>query len=296
MSSLAMSLPDGYSLLRAEEKLDALWARVSSDPYPEGALPTSVPGPWGRRKLFSTEFNRGSFELPGDELPPDRPKLVHTYGTCALVTLKITSPHAYTGVFAKGGAALLRFSDAKGGGAFMPSIALKFMVTGKPSLNLLALPTAYREKGDLRCFSSAYSNATVPAKEFDSKLVQSAFQKAAKALGGTRLYAVYLPLHHLAGLHADGTSAASPVVPDRVEFHPTEEAKRACPDGKDFRTSLGRMPAGIKLFDVRVGEKIDQPTQPMGEVWLDSTFVASRYGDERLFFAHDVGPTTSTPH
>ncbi|MDC0745622.1 hypothetical protein [Polyangium mundeleinium] len=291
-----MSLPDGYSSLRAEEKLDALWARVSSDPYPENALPTSVPGPWGRRKLFSTAFNRGSFELPGDELPPDRPKLVHTYGTCARVTLKVTAPHPYTGVFAKGGAALLRFSDAKGGGSFAPSIALKFFVNGKPSLNLLTLPTDHREKGDLRCFSSVYCNSTVPAKEFDSKLVQGAFQKAAKALGGTRLYSVYLPLHHLAGMHLDGASADNPVVPDRIEFHPTEEAKRACPDALDFRLSLGRVPAGIKLCDVHVAPKIDQPTQPMGELWLDSTFVASRYGDERLFFAHDVGPTEPVPH
>lgn len=291
-----MSLPDGYSRLGAEEKLDALWALVSSDPYPEGALPTRVPGPWGRRKLFSTSFNRGSFELSGDELPPDRPKLVHTYGSCARVTMKITASHPYTGVLAKGGPALLRFSDAKGGGSFAPSIALKFLVTGKASLNFLGLPNDYREKGDLRCFSSVYCNSTVPAKEFDTKLVQGAFQKAAKALGGTRLYSVYLPLHHLAGMGADGAAAENPVVPDRVEFHPTEEAKRACPEALDFRLSLGRMPAGIKLFDVRVAAKIDQPAEPMGEVWLDSTFVASKYGDERLFFAHDVGPTTDVPH
>ncbi|MDC3961174.1 hypothetical protein [Polyangium jinanense] len=291
-----MSLPDGYSLLRAEEKLDALWARVSSDPYPEGALPTSVPGPWGRRKLFSTAFNRGSFELSGDELPPDRPKLVHTYGTCARVTLKITAELPYTGVLAKGGSALLRFSDAKGGGSFAPSIALKFFVTGKPSLNFLGLPNDYREKGDLRCFSSVYCNSTVPAKEFDTKLVQAAFQKAANSLGGTRLYSVYLPLHHLAGMGADGATADNPVVPDRIEFHPTAEAKRACPDTSDFRLSLGRVPAGIKLFDVHVAPKIDQPTKPLGELWLDSAFVASKYGDERLFFAHDVGPTTPGPH
>lgn len=290
MSSLVMSLPDGYALLGAEEKLEALWARVSEDPYAEGALPTRVPGPWGRRKLFSTEWNRGSFELAGDELPADRPKLVHTYGACARVTLKITASHPYTGIFAKGGAALLRFSDAKGGGAFLPSIALKFMVSGKPSLNLLALPNDYRAKGDLRCFSSVYCNATVPAKEFDSKLVQGAFEKAAKALGGTRLHAVYLPLHHLAGMSADGAAVESAVVPDRVEFHPTDEVKRACPDARDFRVSLGRVPSGIKLFDVRGAAKIDAKAEPMGEVWLESGFVASRYGDERLFFAHDVGP------
>lgn len=290
-----MSLPEGYPKLRAEEKLDALWARVNSDPYPEGALPTRVPGPWGRRKLFSVEYNKGSFELPGDELPPDRPKLVHTYGACARVSLKITASHPYTGVLQKGGAALLRFSDAKGGGSFLPSIALKFLVDGGPSLNLLALPNDYREKGDLGCFSSTYCNATMPAKEFDGKLVQGAFQKAASALGGTRLYSVYLPLHHLAGKHADGTAPESPVVPDRIEFHPTNEARGACPDANDFRVSLGRMKAGIKLFEVHLAPKLEKPAVAVGELWLESPFVASRYGDERLFFAHDVGPTTAGP-
>ncbi|MDI1445333.1 hypothetical protein [Polyangium sp. 6x1] len=290
------SSPQQVVILPAEEKLEELWARVRSDPYPEGELPTSVPGPWGRRKLFSNAFNRGSFEILGDELPPDRPKLVHTYGTCARVTLKITASHPYTGIFEEGSPALLRFSDAKGGGSFMPSIALKFMIMGYASRNLLALPNDYRAKNDLRCFSSAFCNATVPAKEFDSKLVQGAFQRTAEALGGTRLYGVYLPLHHIAGISTDGTPVPKPVVPDRVEFHPTEEAKRACPDGLDFRLSLARVPAGIKLFDVHVAAKIDEPTQPMGELWLDTPFVASRFGDERLFFAHDVGPTTPVPH
>ncbi len=286
-----MSLQAGYEALGAAEKLDALWARVTSDPYPEGAHPTRVPGPWGRRKLFSVPFNRGSFELPGDELPPDRPKLVHTYGACARVTLKITAKLPYTGVFAEGGASLLRFSDAKGGSGFVPSLAFKFFVDGKPSQNLLCLPSEAREKGDLRCFSSTYSNAAPPARELDTKLVQSAFQKTAKALGGTRLYAVYLPLHNIAGATREGVAVNDPVVPDRVEFRPTDEVKRASPEASDFRISLARIPAGTKLFDVHAAPSIDRPTELLGEVWLESAFVASRYGDERLFFAHDVGPT-----
>jgi hypothetical protein len=291
-----MSLPADYQKRSASEKLDLVWAKVNSDPYPEGALPTRIPGPWGRRKLFSVEFNRGSFELPGDELPPDRPKLVHTYGSCARVTMKVTASLPYTGLFQTGGEALIRFSDAKGGSGFVPSLALKFMVDGRPSLNLLTLPSEHREKGDKRCFSSAYCNATPPARELDTKLVQRAFLKTAQELGGTRLYAVYLPLHHLAQSFTDGQSPDKPVVPDRIEFHPTEDVKRLCPDTPDFRTSLARIPKGTKLFDVHVAQRIDMPTVLLGELYLDSPWVASRYGDERLFFAHDVGPTTPVPH
>jgi hypothetical protein len=291
-----MSFPSDYQSRAGAEKLGLLWSQVKVDPYPSSALPTAVPGPWGRRKLFSVDFNRGSFELPGDELPLDRPKLVHTWGSCALVTLKVTEKHPYTGVFETGGAALLRFSDATGGGKFLPSIALKFMVDGKPSLNYLALPSVLRAKGDLRPLSSTFSNAAPPAESFDAKLVQKSFQKTANALGGTRLYGVYLPLHHLAEMGLDGKAVASAVVPDRLEFKPTEEAKRVCGEGVDFRTGLAKIPKGTKLFEVFVGEKVDKAVVPFGEVTLDSEWVASPYGDERLFFAHDVGPKAGGGH
>jgi hypothetical protein len=286
-----MPLPSDYQRRSAAEKLDLLWAEIQSDPYPDGALPTEVPGVWGRRHLFSVDFNRGSFEHAEDELPAGRAKLVHTHGTCARVTVKVTASHPYTGVFAKGGQAILRFSDATGGGDFTPSLALKFFVDGKPSVNLLALPKAPRAPKDQRFFSSAYANATFPATSFDKKLVQSAFQKAAKALGGTRLYAVYLPLHHIASVHVDGTPPAKAEVPDRIELHPTAEAVRAAGEGGDWRAALAKIPAGTKLFELKVSPRIDAEATPYGELWLESKCVASRYGDERLFFQHDVGPT-----
>lgn len=291
-----MSLPSDYQARKGREKLELLWSRVLADPYPEGALPTRVPGAWGRRKLFSVEFNRGSFELPGDELPPERAKLVHTWGTCALVTLSVTGKLPYTGLFASGGTALLRFSDATGGNKFLPSIALKFMVDGGPSLNFLALPKVLREDGDMHPLSSTFSNAAPPARAFDTKLVQRSFQKTAEALGGTRLYGVYLPLHHMAGVDGEGKKSETPVVPDRLEFVPTDEAKSVCPSRGDFRTSLARIPKGTKLFDVRVSPRMDKETEPFGELRLDSAWVASPYGDERLFFAHDVGPTGPSGH
>ncbi len=291
-----MSLPSDLKQRPSAEQLDLLWKEVIADPYPKGELPTQVPGAWARRKLFSVGFNRGSFELPGDELPADRPKLVHTWGTCARVRMKIDEAHGFTGIVEQGGEALLRFSDANGGPKFLPSLALKFMITGHASLNLLALPMNYRDKGDRHPLSSIFSNGTQPAKEFDAKLVQRSFQKTADALGGTRLYAVYLPLHHLAGMHSDGSLVQKPVVADRIEFHPTAEARKASDGGKDFREALAQIPKDTKLFDLQVSEHLEKPARPLGELWLESEFIASRYGDERLFFAHDVGPTGGAKH
>jgi hypothetical protein len=196
----------------------------------------------------------------------------------------------------QGGEALVRFSDAKGGSNFLPSLAFKFFIDGRSSTNVLVLPTAYRDKGDRRCFSSTYCNATTPAKELDTKLVQRTFQKTAKAMGTSRLYAVYLPLHDFASIRTDGSKPENPVVPDRLEFVPTDEVKAACPDLPDFRRALAAIPVGTILFRVFASPKIDKPLQPVGEVRLDSAWVASAYGDTRLFFQHDTGPIGSHPH
>lgn len=293
--STRMALPSDYESRSAREKNDLLWANLNADAYPDTKLPTRAPSPIARFKLFSVEFNKGSF-VAGDELPPDRPKLVHTYGTCARVSLHITEKHPYTGMLERGGDAIVRFSDAKGGGNFLPSMAFKFFVDGRSSTNVLVLPSEYRQKGDLRCFSSTYCNATPPAKELDTKLVQRTFQKTAKALGASRLYAVYLPLHDFASIRQDGSKPETPVVPDRIEFVPTDAAKKACSDAPDFRRALATVPAGTILFNVFAAEKIDKPLERVGEVRLDSAWVASAYGDERLFFQHDHGPIGDHPH
>ncbi|HRI68444.1 MAG TPA: hypothetical protein PK156_29650 [Polyangium sp.] len=290
-----MSLPSDYEKRSAREKNDLIWANINSDPHSEAKLPTSAPSPIARLKLFSVDFNKGSF-APGDELPPERKKLVHTYGTCARVSLHITEKHPYTGMLEKGGEAIVRFSDAKGGGSFMPSMAFKFFIDGRLSTNVLVLPSAYREKGDMRCFSSTYCNGTPPAKELDTKLVQRAFQKTAKSLNATRLYAVYLPLHDFSSIRADGTKPENPVVPDRVEFVPTDEVKKACPDLPDFRQALAKIPAGTVLFKVFAAPALDKPSTLVGELRQDSAWVASEYGDTRLFFQHDRGPTGDHGH
>lgn len=47
---------------------------------------------------------------------------------------------------------------------------------------------------------------------------------------------------------------------------------------------------GTPLFEVRVADAIDAPAVPLGRLTAASRLVASRYGDERLFFQHSIGP------
>ena len=79
-------------------------------------------------------------------------------------------------------------------------------------------------------------------------------------------------------------------MPDRLELHGTLEAREALIDDRDWRRSLAALPTGVRLFDLKIAESIDARAEAYGCLTLDAPFVASRYGDEQLFFQHDVGP------
>jgi hypothetical protein len=283
------NLPVDHLDKSADQQLSALWSLVSRAPYAPDGLPRRVPGALSRLKLFSVGYNRVSLEHPGDELPPERKKIIHTYGSCALVALEVQQARAYTGLFGSGAQALLRVSDADGAAKFLPALALKVPVAGHPSVNLFAMPNQHGAKtGDV--FAHTYSNALPAASDLPMRLVARAFQKTAKALQTTRLYAQYLPLHEPAGIRQDGTREPTPVVPDRIELRPTG-ALHTSKDGQpDWRTELALLEPGTTLFDAWVAAAIDQPAEPLGRLVLKSRFVASAYGDERLFFRHDTGP------
>ena len=284
------SLPDDYVSLPAARKLDLLWQRVATAPYARDRLPVRPPSLLERRHLFKVGHNRGAFEHDGDEVAGGRDKLIHAHGTVAWVKLDITRPHPYTGLFATGGPALLRVSDAVGGPVFSPSHALKFPVDGRPSINVFANQMHHHAKRDYDVFARAYANSLPTPTTLDGRLVAHAFQRTARALGGTRLYSNYLPLHDAAGQNLDGTTAAQPVVPDRIELHPTGQLHTNAGGEPDWRLELADIEPGAVLFTVHLAGHIDEPAIECGALRLERRFVASRYGDRQLFFQHHIGP------
>ncbi|GAB4538567.1 MAG: hypothetical protein Tsb0020_52670 [Haliangiales bacterium] len=285
-----MSLPAHYQSLSGSEKLELLWQRVSADPYPHGNLPTKPPSGFARRKVFTVRHNRVSFEHTSDEMPGERRKLVHAYGSVAVVKLVITEPHPYTGIFASGGQALLRISDAAGGSTFAPTNALKFLIDGHPSVNVFANQAAHGPADNFDIFSRHYANSLPTAQSPATKLIAWSFQRTADALGGKRLYAVYLPLHNAAEQNLDGSAVDTPVVPDRIELHPTGKLHISSTPDPDWRTALATLDPETVLYEVRLAEAIDRPAERVGHIEIERRFIASPYGDEALFFQHDVGP------
>jgi len=278
-----------YEREPAETKLDYLWGRVVSDAYEEGVLPVNAPGGWKRRRLFSVGYNRISFEHVSDELPEGREKLLHRHGCVARVRLDITHPQA-SGLLGTGGSGLMRLSDATGGGVLTPALALKLPVDGRPSQNFFALPMQHRDPKDPSFWSVPLSNAAPPPRKFDAKLLAGRFEATTQSLGATRAHAIYLPLHGLASIGADGVAIGQAVVPDRLELHASPEAQASHDPSLDWRVSAAQLTAGTCLYEVRLAATLEEAAVPVGAISLASELVASRYGDERLFFQHDVGP------
>lgn len=283
-------LPTSYVALSAAEKLALLWDRVRADVYPSDALPNDVPSDWARRRLFSVPYDRMSFEHCSDELPEGRVKLLHRHGAVAPVRFEVREDTPLTGLLGSGAEGLMRFSDASGGAIMTPSVALKFPLDGKASLNFFALPCAERDARSRDFFATPLSNAASPPQRMDEKLLAARFQKTAKTLRAPRLHARYLPLHELAESCVSGEVVGPPCVPDRLELHATAEAREACARAEDWRTGLATLERGARVYDVRFAMGLDAAAEPLGAIVLESTPVCSRYGDERLFFQHHTGP------
>lgn len=284
-------LPANYQSRPRAEKLDLLWKNVTATAYPPDRLPPGEPGLLARLPLFMVSYLRASVEHESDELPPGRVKLVHRYGAVARVRFEATTEQPYTGLLRGSHEGLLRFSAATAAPSFIPAIALKLFVDGRPSANIMAMHRNDGEGKNHDVFAVPYSNAVQPATRLPGTLLGRAFERAAKIIGGARLYGSYLPLHDVVNVQADGTAVANPVVPDRLVFQPL--VARASGPIADWRTRLAELPENTPLFDVQVARTIDSAPEPLGRLTLLSRFVASTYGDDVLFFQHHRGPAGS---
>jgi hypothetical protein len=146
LASLSLAdLPPGYQQLTAAEKLNILWSKVTVKPYAMTSLPTKDPSAFDMAKLFGGKYDSVSFTQASDEMPKNREKLIHTYGSAAKVELKIFPNSTYTGIFKTGGVGIARLSVAKQDKTnFIPGMALKVLIDGQRSQNFQVWRTSQR--------------------------------------------------------------------------------------------------------------------------------------------------------
>ncbi len=251
-----------------------------------------------------------------DEFEKPKPKLFHTYGTTAKITFTPEPNTPYTGLFSETAVGLARFSYAGpvAGVGVVPGLGFKFPLDGDhPSENLVVMRKLDRQQPLWRFFStrshnSVFQNAftnILPTPRFTNlimRTVQYRFETVVEQGKG-----LHQSPDNLAAIHTNGSQVAQEkvVAPYRLIFRPTAQVIASSDPTIDFRDDLARnIKPGTSIYEIfaltepletelnRKGvnsvEALLPHGQKIGTITTDSEFIASAYGDYRLYFKHNA--------
>jgi len=288
--------PQGYEGWKASEKLEWLWRDlILATEYSAVTRPDlSVAKPLvmaqiaGRREVLSQSFDRTD-----DLMDPTRPKMIHQQGSVGVVTVEIDAGSGYTGLLADspdgGGRGLMRMSLAlppKGKAAFTPGFGLKVLISGRPSVDVLAMNHTVGQGRDFNMFSNTFTHDLRDThKELrpPHKFMDMFFSRASTQPRR-------LVIDDFVATNKAGDTIAEPKGPTRLAFVPDSVVRKQfrTREPVDFREALAQVEAGSRLYEIQAIEGGGDP-RPIGRIVLDERFVASAGGD-RLFFRHPVAP------
>lgn len=280
------------------QKADTMWNDSIVPTRYQQLPPLASPGMVDLLQLINSHFSVKALTTAGDELEPGRRKLIHAFGTEARLRLVINPQAAggYTGIFRSGAECVIgRFSLASKptADASIPALALKIFIGGdQPSVNL-PLMHSVDGQGGHNFFAQTFSNLLPPARAFPKRLLASGFERSAVLFGAHDPNPGRLTLEHLAATLPDGTRIAAPNAPHQLLFKPTAPARALMQDASatdDFRLKLAGLPVGQPVYDIYTlaeGEPAEN-ARLLGQLVLAAALVSSRYGDEKLFFRHNM--------
>lgn len=308
VTPVPVPLTEEYRNRSASEKQTILWERISEATYPDDKLPNDFSA-FAVINMANPFYIIKAFTLDSDEMADGRKKVFNMYGAVAKVVFKVMaqgiSGFKYTGMFSSGGSGIMRFSLAErtlsDADLYRPAIALKLFVDGQSSINLFAVGasegqwntfSAGRKEANRNFFACDFTTSPGPAHLsqyvtpppiwlFNYRTRPSSWEKA--------------PLWKAATIASDATtvSGAEAVIPDEVIFCPDSDMIDFMEDEVsnstgmvDFRTHLSAIPVGAVLFKVMARRDGKTDPEEIGVIILDSPIVASKYGDEHLYFQH----------
>lgn len=307
-------LPSNYQRLRAGYKRDLLWQQVVASRYLQ--LPASWPGEAeSSRALRNSVRNAVSFTLVADEFPYARTKVLHSYGVVGRVRLVVDPdlPPKYSGLFrAPGAVGLVRYSLASEyrrcaepnyTHPFNPGVAIKLFVDGRPSVNLFANLSLYGQSNDVNFFRYTLASRVAPPNQVLPRYKRYLrfvrhLDRTLWELGwATKQEPLSMAPTDAASIRPDGrlVPLEKRTAPETLYLEPNstlcslQEALSPDADFRDrLRTIKGSEYNPVKLADI-VGESADKSNkEKFGTLELVSEFIASEYGDSRLFFQHPL--------
>lgn len=311
-----------YSDLTALEKRDYLFDQgirpTAYENYQNEGRPDVILGlvQFGRSAIKSivNHLLSETITRESDELEEPKPKLFHTYGTTAKIVFNPEPDTPHTGLLREQAHGLLRFSYAGpvAGIGVVPGMGLKFPVDADHrSENMVAMRKLDRQqpfwyffskRSHNSVFQNVFTNILPPPRFFNltMKVVNSRFETV--NLKGKGLHQ---SIENLARVRINGQAVEKDEVnaPYRLIFRPTKEAVEASNPKIDFRDDLAQnVGTGTTIYEVfsltedqemkvngnnkaRV-ENLLGHAKKIGTITTESEFIASKYGDYRLFFKH----------
>ena len=280
-STVFANLPSDYKSLEAEQKSAILWNNIVDSHY-QDALPEADTSGWNVviKKLKSILSLGKTFDHSSDEIPTGRLKIIHATGAVGKIKFIPDPNHPFTGIYSRGGIGLARFSLAvnPSDSNYTPGIALKFLISGQPSRNIVAMNSLEGQGSNWNFFANNFSNQIEHAQTIPLKIAECIFEWIRKPAND-------LPIYHLATIESNGHLVKMPFSPERLIFKPSDNVKNIIPSysREDFRLSLKSLPYG-DLYDVY--GVLDHKNIFIGRITLESEILASNYGDRELFFQH----------
>lgn len=274
-------LPENYQSFSAQEKQDLLWSEISKS-HDEAPLPPFAGNSFTEvlAKLKGL-FNLGpSFDHSSDEVPEGRIKVIHATGSVAKISFVPAPNHPFTGIYQTGALGLARLSLATppADTNFIPGMAIKFLISQNPSVNLHVMNLLEGQQENWNFFAKDFSNQIPHPTTWTLSAIEKIFE-------WTRTPANNLPLWHLAAWTSEGRFQGIPVYPERLYFRPSSLVSNLIAESsrEDFRESLLKVPTG-PLYEVYAEYRGKE--YHVGTLVLESSILASNYGDKNLFFQH----------
>ena len=293
-----MDVPAEYETWPAAEKHGWLWSTLISS---TAHSPTTLPPlrmPFQQKPLKEILIVTRRHELEkaldrtDDLMEPGRPKVIHARGAVSMIEFATDDQSPFTGILgpqpAGGAIGLIRMSlvaQVKRNAAYTPALALKLLIDGKPSADVLAMNHTVGQGRDFDLFSNTMTNdLSEEHKELRTaqRVMSVLFERISEQPRR-------LVVTHLANQTKAGATVTNPVEPRRLVFHPTPNARQifSAKAGVDFRLVLAGVPAGTELYEVE-GLTESGGTR-VGTIRTTSPFVSSEGGD-RLYFRHVQDP------
>lgn len=188
----------------------------------------------------------------------------------------------YTGIFQTGGTGIIRLSRGVTGMPFLPGLALKIFVDGRPSVNFHAI-YSLDGQADGDFFKNVCTTHFPPPRGFRVKVLSFFFRRSLSSVSslscGRPADENTIPLFEAASMRADGTEEGEPKAPEELHFMPKVSAP--LPDASQFREEIVRR---VRQGDI-ISDIQDKQGQLVGSVRATGPFCASSHGDQ-MFFKH----------